>query len=105
MNVNASDPIDRHDLDSVKELMKAEFRTVETRLDGMAEALKVQAHDREKKDEELNDVRSRFVPRAEFEQYKSSQSSARRAVIIAIAVVAIGVAGLIVDIVNRGGQP
>lgn len=76
--------VDRHDLDALKELMKSEFRGVEKTLSAMQEALHVAAGERAKKDQELNEVRLRFVDRITFEQYKDSQDKALDAALLAV---------------------
>lgn len=60
-------PIDRHDLEALKDWIEAKFETVGATLHGMDEAIKLAAEEREKKDAELNDVRLRFVPRETFD--------------------------------------
>jgi hypothetical protein len=77
--------VDRHDLDGLKELMEAKFDGVERTLKGMDEALHVAAIERRQKDDELNEVRLRFVDRITFEQYKDSQDRALDAALVAIS--------------------
>jgi superfamily I DNA and RNA helicase len=74
--------VDRHDLDGLKELMEAKFDGVERTLGGMNEALKVAAVERRQKDNELNEVRLRFVDRITFDQYKESQERALDAALL-----------------------
>jgi len=68
--------VDRHDLDALKELMNAKFDGLDNTLQGMQEALRVAAVERARKDQELNEVRQRFVDRINFEQYKEGQNRA-----------------------------
>jgi hypothetical protein len=76
--------VDRHDLEALKELMQAEFKAVDRTLAGMSEALHVAAGERAKKDQELNEVRQRFVDRITFEQYRESQNKALDAALLAL---------------------
>lgn len=76
--------VDRHDLEALKELMEAKFDGVENTLEGMAEALKVAAVDRARKDEALNEVRTRFVDRITFDQYRLAQEKALDAALLSM---------------------
>jgi len=78
------DHLDRHDLDALEKLMLAKFEGVENTLKGMGEALKVAATERATKDRELNEVRTRFVDRNTFDQYKESQDRALDAALLAV---------------------
>lgn len=65
--VDNEKPIDRQDLEALKDWIKAEFKVVDANLEAMKDAIRVAARERDKKDIELNDVRLRFVPREVYE--------------------------------------
>ena len=94
------EPIDRHDLEALKDWIKAEFRTVGVTLDAMSKALTVAEGEREKKDAELNDVRLRFIPREVFESYKAEQETRRRSTNLSLATIALTMGGLVIAVIS-----
>jgi len=95
-----SEPIDRNDLAMFKDWVASEFKNVETRLVGVEKGIDIAAHEQERRDEQLNDVRLRFIPRAEFEAFETAWTKRTRAVNIALATVSVGLMGVGLTVVG-----
>ena len=106
--------------DSMAEaLTDAKIASLHERLNAIDASIKLVAHQAEEKNKELNDVRHRFIPREVFErfaedqskrfelfqagidQYRVQQQARTRALVIAMAPMALGVVGLALRAVGR----
>lgn len=94
-------PLDRHDLDALKDWIRAEFKAVDARLDGMTERVTAALEVQERRDVELNDVRHRFVPRETFEAYKDEQARKTRTILVTMAVMGLTIIGLGLQVLSN----
>jgi hypothetical protein len=71
------------------------------KFDDLQRALAVAAHEAEKKNAELNDVRHRFIPREVFDSYRESQLRRSRAIIVTFVLMGLTIVGLVLQILKH----
>lgn len=74
-------PVEQRDIDSLKEWIRAEFKVVDTSIQSIERSIRVASVEQERRDEQLNDVRLRFIPRGEFEVWQAEQQRRGRAIV------------------------
>lgn len=82
-------------------LTDAKIASLHERLNAIDASIKLVAHQAEEKNKELNDVRHRFIPREVFDQYVAAQAAKTRALLFAMAPLALGLVGLALQVVGR----
>ena len=93
-------PVDRHDLEMFKTWIEAEFKNIETRIVGVEKGISTAALEQEKRDEQLNDVRLRFLPRPEFESFVDGFTKRGRAFITTFVVMGLTIVELGLTVIN-----
>jgi hypothetical protein len=93
--------VTHRDLENLKELIRSEFRTIEVSIDAVKASITIAAHEQQKRDAELNDVRHRFVPREVFEAYQSEQQKKARSVIFGFVVTGLTIVGLLLQVISN----
>lgn len=104
-----NEPVDRNDLSLFKDWISAEFKAVDARLDAIRDSVDMAREEQERKNVELNDVRTRFVDRRQFEDHirrvddqQAAERTRRRGVWLAVALVALAAfANMLVNVVQR----
>jgi hypothetical protein len=93
--------IDRHDLDNLKELFQAHFKTIEVQLKEMNRALELAAEETKRRNLEFNDVERRFLDKKAFETYVATQTTERKSDRRFFLTAGIATAGVVAGVVAR----
>lgn len=90
---------------SLKEYFESLLGETEKRyreqFESLQRAIQLAARESEKKNEELNDVRHRFIPREVFDAYKEQQLRRGKSIIVTFVVMGLTIVGLVIQILSK----